>query len=121
FFFFSSRRRHTRFSRDWSSDVCSSDLNACKGPAGIDVGHCRVDMAQLHGVEYSDAFLTAYQKHAGELFLYDPYWDLIALIDILFGPPEVYLGWPALGVKGLTNEIIAHRLDEYMLSLLKRI
>src|SRR5690606_40800972 len=26
-FFFSSRRRHTRFSRDWSSDVCSSDLD----------------------------------------------------------------------------------------------
>src|SRR5690606_40937864 len=26
-FFFSSRRRHTRFSRDWSSDVCSSDLS----------------------------------------------------------------------------------------------
>src|SRR5690606_39317848 len=25
-FFFTSRRRHTRFSRDWSSDVCSSDL-----------------------------------------------------------------------------------------------
>src|SRR5690606_40338022 len=25
-FFFSSRRRHTSFSRDWSSDVCSSDL-----------------------------------------------------------------------------------------------
>src|SRR5690606_40763045 len=24
-FFYSSRRRHTRFSRDWSSDVCSSD------------------------------------------------------------------------------------------------
>src|SRR2546422_7702823 len=28
FFFFSSRRRHTRCSRDWSSDVCSSDLQA---------------------------------------------------------------------------------------------
>src|SRR5207302_4619958 len=27
-FLFSSRRRHTRFSRDWSSDVCSSDLNS---------------------------------------------------------------------------------------------
>src|SRR3712207_8723803 len=26
FFFFSSRRRHTRYWRDWSSDVCSSDL-----------------------------------------------------------------------------------------------
>src|SRR2546429_4764487 len=30
YFFFSSRRRHTRCSRDWSSDVCSSDL-------GVDV------------------------------------------------------------------------------------
>src|SRR5688572_18748241 len=28
FFFFSSRRRHTRFDCDWSSDVCSSDLNS---------------------------------------------------------------------------------------------
>src|SRR2546430_10158530 len=27
-FFFSSRRRHTRFDCDWSSDVCSSDLHA---------------------------------------------------------------------------------------------
>src|SRR5256886_10342560 len=29
-FFFSSRRRHTRFDCDWSSDVCSSDLNGNK-------------------------------------------------------------------------------------------
>src|SRR6266853_4174217 len=28
FFFFSSRRRHTRFDCDWSSDVCSSDLSS---------------------------------------------------------------------------------------------
>ena len=33
FFFFSSRRRHTRLRRDWSSDVCSSDLGQ-KTPAG---------------------------------------------------------------------------------------
>src|SRR5690625_7584254 len=31
FFFFSSRRRHTRWPRDWSSDVCSSDLPARLG------------------------------------------------------------------------------------------
>src|SRR2546422_8144979 len=31
FFFFSSRRRHTRCSRDWSSDVCSSDLQEVFG------------------------------------------------------------------------------------------
>src|SRR5436305_12087846 len=31
FFFFSSRRRHTRCGRDWSSDVCSSDLRRVHG------------------------------------------------------------------------------------------
>src|SRR5690606_6170853 len=37
-FFFSSRRRHTRFSRDWSSDVCSSDLKITANPrTGMDV------------------------------------------------------------------------------------
>src|SRR2546430_9647460 len=33
FFFFSSRRRHTRFDCDWSSDVCSSDLDEQEQPA----------------------------------------------------------------------------------------
>src|SRR5439155_17674688 len=32
-FFFSSRRRHTRWPRDWSSDVCSSDLRSSPWPA----------------------------------------------------------------------------------------
>src|SRR5690606_41028906 len=35
-FFFSSRRRHTSFSRDWSSDVCSSDLLAPGAAAAHD-------------------------------------------------------------------------------------
>src|SRR2546422_2199750 len=39
FFFFSSRRRHTRCSRDWSSDVCSSDLSSAER------GLCRGDGA----------------------------------------------------------------------------
>src|SRR5439155_6609775 len=34
FFFFSSRRRHTRWPRDWSSDVCSSDLHGFKSRWG---------------------------------------------------------------------------------------
>src|SRR5438445_8300771 len=39
FFFFSSRRRHTRYWRDWSSDVCSSDLrDQTNVPAGLKVG-----------------------------------------------------------------------------------
>src|SRR5258705_4365655 len=47
FFFFSSRRRHTRCLSDWSSDVCSSDLIEVRdtGVADLDVhlvpGRCR--------------------------------------------------------------------------------
>src|SRR5690625_5571494 len=39
FFFFSSRRRHTRWPRDWSSDVCSSDLYSSRNtiPAPSDI------------------------------------------------------------------------------------
>src|SRR2546427_9619354 len=35
FFFFSSRRRHTRFDCDWSSDVCSSDLRMMRDLLGF--------------------------------------------------------------------------------------
>src|SRR5207253_6815987 len=41
FFFFSSRRRHTRWPRDWSSDVCSSDLEI----------ECRTDVSSAVPLE----------------------------------------------------------------------
>src|SRR5690606_18621759 len=41
-FFFSSRRRHTRFSRDWSSDVCSSDLSG-DFPKSVHRPDCGID------------------------------------------------------------------------------
>src|SRR5207249_7380551 len=52
FFFFSSRRRHTRSKRDWSSDVCSSDLNSDslgaprrENPRQVVVDHRRLSFA----------------------------------------------------------------------------
>src|SRR3989440_4292136 len=46
FFFFSSRRRHTRSDRDWSSDVCSSDLD--QAAIGIGAGQMsRLDASFL--------------------------------------------------------------------------
>src|SRR6266550_6070487 len=47
FFFFSSRRRHTRCSRDWSSDVCSSDLDWAK--IGVTVNIKQTTTADLLG------------------------------------------------------------------------
>src|SRR5207249_6480890 len=43
YFFFSSRRRHTRSKRDWSSDVCSSDL-----PIGLRLRHYRPNGERQH-------------------------------------------------------------------------
>src|SRR5688572_31938281 len=45
-FFFSSRRRHTRFDCDWSSDVCSSDLLAATGATLV---HPYADAAVIAG------------------------------------------------------------------------
>src|SRR5690606_39528441 len=45
-FFFSSRRRHTRFSRDWSSDVCSSDLIS---PSQPETGYGYIEVAAESG------------------------------------------------------------------------
>src|SRR2546430_10851899 len=42
-FFFSSRRRHTRFDCDWSSDVCSSDLHVAVPGGQHAIGTTRVD------------------------------------------------------------------------------
>src|SRR2546430_6824938 len=39
-FFFSSRRRHTRFDCDWSSDVCSSDLTPQRRPTSLSAAPC---------------------------------------------------------------------------------
>src|SRR5690606_40557679 len=45
YLFFSSRRRHTRFSRDWSSDVCSSDLmNFDRGFFTVTLAHITFSM-----------------------------------------------------------------------------
>src|SRR5438067_4676955 len=55
FFFFSSRRRHTRSKRDWSSDVCSSDL----GPTGTGKTLLASTVAKLLNVPFATADATS--------------------------------------------------------------
>src|SRR5256885_12930512 len=65
FFFFSSRRRHTRLQGDWSSDVCSSDLQIS---SGTDFNHNTYTWpAENNNYAYFpaarfDAFLTKKQQ-----------------------------------------------------------
>src|SRR3712207_6921064 len=71
FFFFSSRRRHTRYWRDWSSDVCSSDLRATTHrwlPAGDEPLRTYVIEANSH-IAPPKRYLSRY----GQLLEHAPY------------------------------------------------
>src|SRR5690349_23376777 len=59
FFFFSSRRRHTRSLRDWSSDVCSSDL-----PAAVS---SRPSRAEDRPTNDGPSLLRRSEEHTSEL------------------------------------------------------
>src|SRR3989440_4653515 len=53
-FFFSSRRRHTRSDRDWSSDVCSSDLTLMGLGAFPSEHPLSIEMLGMHGTYYAN-------------------------------------------------------------------
>src|SRR5438105_12868701 len=71
-FFFSSRRRHTRSTRDWSSDVCSSDLRRSTVATGaiLDGPPMVERLCQLLAVDLDPLTLEAHQAvRRGEQFL----------------------------------------------------
>ena len=96
-------------------------VNACRGASGFDVAHCRLNLQYLHGLALADRFLEAYQSLAGSAFQYHPYWDLIALAEVLPGPPGVYQGWLDFGVRHLSAEVMVQRVDQYLASVLRRL
>src|SRR3989454_3311754 len=78
FFFFSSRRRHTRLQGDWSSDVCSSDLAALRtgviGEIGTDrywitPAEERVFRAAARAQRRTGVTIVTHTTHFGELAL----------------------------------------------------
>jgi aminoglycoside phosphotransferase (APT) family kinase protein len=108
----------------WQNGVVSGVVdwvNGCRGPAGIDVAWCRHNLANLHGVAVADDFLTAYIAEAGSEFKYDPYWDLMSVVELLPGPPSMYEGWRASGVPGISNALMRERVDNYVKSVVARL
>src|SRR5437868_12316453 len=74
FFFFSSRRRHTRSKRDWSSDVCSSDLQYSGNVTWVKRNHSirfGIDVSQQH-MNHQEVTPTAFNFSGGVTGLYCP-------------------------------------------------
>lgn len=60
---------------------------ASLGAPGFDLGHMRWNLVSEYGITAADEFLHRYQEFAGDSFAYDPYWDLLAVVDALGGVP----------------------------------
>src|SRR5699024_11752685 len=127
-FFFSSRRRHTRSKRDWSSDVCSSDLKPyvlkshellrkaiARVPAGNDyviVDRCAGSGNLIEGLtdeELSHVIVNTYEQFE-YLELAREYGDRVRAVI----PPTYKAGDPALGVL-LNGDALS---DRFVLGLL---
>src|SRR5699024_11870575 len=81
--FFSSRKRHTRSKRDWSSDVCSSDLEKTNN---IKVKEIMNDqpLTISPGKTVSDALTIMHEKRVDTLFVVDDYNKLLGRVTIEF-------------------------------------
>lgn len=104
----------------WSSGHVVAVLdwaNACLGPPAADYAHCRSNLVHLWGVEAADAFRDAAPDLAPEDL--DPWWDIASLAEWLPGP-DIYSGWTKLGATWLSPDLVAARLDEYVLSVVGR-
>src|SRR5437762_82868 len=78
-FFFSSRRRHTRYIGDWSSDVCSSDLGM-KLSIGFSLSFIR--QAQMWDQTLLDLFRELVAEDNVELIGVEPYHSFLFLLEI---------------------------------------
>ena len=95
-------------------------INACRGPAGVDVAHCRTNLAGMYGPAAADEFLTAYRV-AADGFTYEPYWDVDSLLDMCLAGPSYYPPWQEFGLGAIPPQVLRQRADAYLESVMKRI
>ena len=51
---------------------------------------------------------------------YNPFWDLMTIIEVLPGPPGVYAPWIEFGVRHLNAQMLRERVDEYLVSVMTK-
>lgn len=106
----------------WRGDAVSGVvdwINACRGPAGADVAHCRTNLAQMYGPEVADRFLDAYLEVA-DGFTYDPYWDVDSVLDMCLPQPTFYEPWSHFGLDTIAPEENMRRVDAYLECVMMR-
>jgi aminoglycoside phosphotransferase (APT) family kinase protein len=94
-------------------------VNACLGPAGIDLAHCRWNLVNIYGVEAADKFLGHYIASTG--YKYQPFWDLLNLMEFIPDSPEMYKPWLEFGLDAIPPETLIERFDQYFVGVMARL
>src|SRR5215203_3608147 len=103
FFFFSSRRLHTRYWRDWSSDVCSSDLDAVEEErAPVHAAHAGYQRFEQAG----DREETGREDRLAAVALEEPFESLQALWGELYILPPLQDEWSSRSVADPVTDLV---------------
>lgn len=92
-------------------------INACRGPAGADVAHCRTNLAMTFGADAAVQFLALYSV-ANPAFRYDPYWDIDSLLDMCIDGPSFYEPWHDFGLARIDAAALRERIDAHLAHIL---
>lgn len=93
-------------------------INACLGPAEVDVAHCKTNLALMYGPKIANDFLNAYLDVSPQ-FKHDPYWDLDSVFDMCFPEPPFYHPWSEFGINEISSSILRERIDTYINTLME--
>lgn len=107
----------------WQGEAVSGVVdwvNACQGAPGVDVAHCRTNLALLFGVEAADEFLKCYEDRAGKLEGQE-YWDACSVLDVALPQPGWYRPWSEFGVQEMSGSVMQERDEAYLQSVLRRL
>lgn len=94
-------------------------VNGCRGPRGVDVAHCRLNLALLYGLPVADAFLEMYAAAVGG-YDHHPHWDVD---DALSWLPEAdfYEPWAEFGRPRHSATAMQDRMRAFLLAALQRL
>ena len=106
----------------WASQKLSGVVdwvNACRGPASVDLAHCRGNLVSMFGPAIAERFLQAYKRVVGPGFVHHPYWDIDALLGTL-PEPGWYPPWEAFGLERIDQGVLRARKDNYLGTIMSR-
>lgn len=94
-------------------------INACAGPAGVDVAHCRTNLALMFGPAVADRFLASYSGAAGT-FEYHPYWEIDSILNSCLPKPAYYDPWTEFGLSPIPEAELIRRIDSHLQQVIRR-